>query len=122
MTGVYTRAFFEKWKEDRESRGKGYSIVLIDIDKFKAVNDTYGHDAGDLVLHQFAQFLKNSVRAQDLVVRWGGEEFIVALPDTNVKQSYVVIDRLREIWSRKSYINAKRGNLQRHLFCWRGSI
>lgn len=99
LTGAYTRAFFEKWREDRESRGKGYTAVMIDIDKFKVVNDTYGHDAGDLVLHQFAQFLKNSVRDQDLVVRWGGEEFIVALPDTNVKQGYVVMDRLREIWA-----------------------
>jgi|GEM_PF-1389621 len=115
LTGVYTRAFFEKWKEDRESRGKGYSIVLIDIDKFKAVNDTYGHDAGDLVLHQFAQFLKNSVRAQDLVVRWGGEEFIVALPDTNVKQSYVVIDRLREIWSRRA-ISMPNGEIYKGTF------
>ena len=86
LTGAYTRAFFEKWREDRESRDKGYTAVMIDIDKFKVVNDTYGHDAGDLVLHQFAQFLKNSVRDQDLVVRWGGEEFIVVLPDTNVKR------------------------------------
>jgi len=104
LTGVYTRSFFEKWKENWESRGKGYSAVMIDIDKFKSVNDTYGHDAGDLVLHQFAQFLKNSVRAQDLVVRWGGEEFIVILPDTNRQQAFMVMDRLREIWSQKAIV------------------
>lgn len=101
LTGVYTRAFFEKWKEDRESRGKGYSIVLIDIDKFKVVNDTYGHDAGDLVLHQFAQFLKDSVRDQDLVVRWGGEEFVVCLPDTGIQDGYKLIDRLRLKWGER---------------------
>lgn len=101
LTGVYTRAFFEKWKEDRESRGKRYSAVMIDIDKFKVVNDTYGHDAGDLVLHQFAQFLKDSVRDQDLVVRWGGEEFVVCLPDTGIQEGYKLIDRLRLKWGER---------------------
>jgi len=60
-----------------------YGIFLFDIDHFKMVNDNYGHDAGDIVLKQFSDILKNSVRADDFVIRWGGEEFLVILKSTN---------------------------------------
>ncbi len=75
---------------------KDFSIILLDIDHFKRVNDTYGHDAGDLVLHWMAQTLQNSVRVQDVVSRWGGEEFLILLPETNINDATELANRIRQ--------------------------
>jgi len=76
---------------------KDFSIILGDIDHFKRVNDTYGHDIGDKVLQWFASTLQGSLRVQDVVARWGGEEFLILLPDTNLDEAEQVAERLREI-------------------------
>ncbi|MFN0117104.1 MAG: GGDEF domain-containing protein [Elusimicrobiota bacterium] len=73
-----------------------FSCLLIDIDYFKKVNDTYGHPIGDLVLIQVAKILKQSVRWADLVGRLGGEEFIIILTETNAKSAYEIAERIRE--------------------------
>jgi diguanylate cyclase (GGDEF)-like protein len=74
---------------------KDFSIILLDIDHFKRVNDTYGHDVGDQVLHWMAQTLQNSLRIQDAVARWGGEEFLVLLPETLLNEAVDIAERLR---------------------------
>lgn len=74
---------------------KDFSIILLDIDHFKHVNDTYGHDVGDLVLHWMAQTLQSSLRVQDVVARWGGEEFLVLLPETVLEDAVKLAERLR---------------------------
>jgi diguanylate cyclase (GGDEF)-like protein len=76
---------------------KDFSIILLDVDHFKRINDTYGHDAGDLVLQWMAHSLQAAVRAQDIVARWGGEEFLVLLPDTNLDEAIETADRLRQL-------------------------
>lgn len=80
----------------RHQRSNSYfSIIIMDIDHFKRVNDTYGHDAGDAVLKEFSTLLKGLSRKIDVVSRWGGEEFLMLLPDTSMLQALTLAERLR---------------------------
>ncbi len=74
---------------------KDFSIILLDVDHFKRVNDTHGHDVGDLVLQWMAQTLQSLLRVQDIVARWGGEEFLILLPDTSLEEAVQTADRRR---------------------------
>jgi diguanylate cyclase (GGDEF)-like protein len=76
-------------------RGEKLSVIMTDVDKFKSVNDTYGHQAGDLVLQHVAQILGATVRESDFVGRWGGEEFMVLCPDTKLTDAAIVAEKLR---------------------------
>ncbi len=99
LTGLANRRYFFETL-DREiarslRRGHPLSLILCDIDIFKNVNDTYGHDIGDDVLRQFARVLRKGVRAEDFPVRYGGEEFGVLLPETEMKDALQTAERLR---------------------------
>jgi len=74
---------------------KVFSIILLDVDYFKKVNDTYGHNVGDIVLQRLASTLQKSVRVQDVVARWGGEEFLILLPETSLEDAVEIAERLR---------------------------
>jgi len=76
--------------------GKGYGIFIIDIDHFKQVNDNYGHDSGDMVLVQFSNRLKESVRSDDVVSRFGGEEFVIVLKDVDETNATDIVKKLHE--------------------------
>jgi len=100
LTKLYNR---QKLNEElskeilRETRYKhNLSILMFDIDDFKNVNDTYGHDAGDIVLINLAQILKQTIRATDYGARWGGEEFMVMLPETSIFETSKIANKLRE--------------------------
>ncbi|HCQ71705.1 MAG TPA: hypothetical protein DIU06_06115, partial [Rhodospirillaceae bacterium] len=99
LTGLHNRRYFTQQieREYRRSRRnqKPMCLLMIDIDKFKAVNDTYGHGVGDEVLKVFAERLKSKLRSIDTVARYGGEEFVVILPDVSVERAYRVAERLR---------------------------
>lgn len=82
--------------EEAAKAGKPLSVVLLDIDYFKSVNDTYGHDGGDLVLREFAARLRRNIRGIDLACRLGGEEFVVVMPDTDLAKAYLAGERLRQ--------------------------
>jgi diguanylate cyclase (GGDEF)-like protein len=75
--------------------GSVYSILFIDIDRFKDINDSYGHHAGDQVLKQVAASLEASLRETDFVARFGGEEFVAILPDTNAEEALPIAEKLR---------------------------
>jgi diguanylate cyclase (GGDEF)-like protein len=83
-------------KVKEATRGLLLSIILIDIDRFKKINDTYGHDTGDTILQQFALILKNSVRQIDSVGRWGGKEFLLILPTTSNEGALCLANTIRE--------------------------
>ena len=91
MTSHLTTLF-----EDASQRGKPLSVLLLDIDHFKSVNDSHGHDAGDCVLREFATRLRCNIRGIDLACRLGGEEFVVVMPDTDLAKAYHVGERLRQ--------------------------
>ena len=99
LTGIYNRRHilerieeaFERFSKD----GSAFSLVIADIDFFKKVNDEYGHDIGDKVLLMVAGMLKNSLRKYDVVARWGGEEFLLLLPDTTEIQAEQLLEGVR---------------------------
>jgi diguanylate cyclase (GGDEF)-like protein len=81
----------------RQARlGEPVALVMIDLDHFKAINDGHGHHAGDVVLRGFAERAHVALRAVDLLGRWGGEEFLLLLPDTTLEQAVACVERLRE--------------------------
>lgn len=99
LTGLYNRRFalphIENIAEEARSSGRGFALMLVDIDKFKAVNDVYGHAMGDEALVEVARRLRDNLRAGDMVARFGGEEFIVVLPDTDLTHARAIAERLR---------------------------
>ncbi|MGR3534150.1 diguanylate cyclase [Pseudooceanicola nanhaiensis] len=99
LTGLYNRRYaepyLERLAEDSRHAGRPFALVLADIDHFKQVNDTYGHPAGDAVLMMVADLLRDNLRARDLVARFGGEEFLIVMPDTGAGEARIVADRLR---------------------------
>ncbi len=100
LTNCYNRRQFEElakkeiYKTSRN--GSPFTIVMIDADHFKNVNDTYGHATGDVVLKELAECCRKTLRESDIIVRYGGEEFVLMLPETPVDLAYPVCDRLRE--------------------------
>ncbi|WP_155373619.1 bifunctional diguanylate cyclase/phosphohydrolase [Catellatospora vulcania] len=96
LTGVYNRRFFEEMlAADTDGHGAPRSVVLVDLDHFKAINDTHGHMVGDAVLAEVAERLRRSLRAGDLLCRYGGEEFVCLLPRTDATAARELAERLR---------------------------
>lgn len=98
LTGLYNREFMDNWLQIQFAQGDNFAIAFLDLDKFKNVNDTYGHAAGDAVLKQFSAFLKTQVRSSDVVIRYGGEEIVIGLPSTNLQATTNLIERIRQTW------------------------
>jgi len=99
LTGLYNRRYMETHVgtlvDQALARGKPLSVLVLDIDYFKSINDTYGHDAGDDVLQDFAIRIRKSIRGIDLACRYGGEEFVVVMPETDMAVATMVAERLR---------------------------
>ena len=99
LTGLPNRRFFFEHAslifEEAKRYEKPLSLLVMDIDYFKKINDTYGHDVGDLVLKTFAGVLRGIVRQSDICARFGGEEFVVLLPNTNLEGARVLAERIR---------------------------
>jgi diguanylate cyclase (GGDEF)-like protein len=101
LTSIKTRRYFwealsAEWKRASRS-GRPFSVVLIDLDKFKEVNDTYGHMEGDLVLARVGRLLEQKCRQSNVVARYGGDEFVILMPETGVEQAQILAERLR-LW------------------------
>jgi len=111
LTGLYNRLKIDevilKKTEAFKRYGTVFSIILIDIDDFKIVNDTYGHDIGDYVLQEIAAILKSNVRITDVVGRWGGEEFLVICESTGLENTYILADNLRKTVENHAFKNIK---------------
>jgi two-component system cell cycle response regulator len=100
LTGLHNRRYMSRHLDNLVAQahktGKQMSFVIMDIDFFKVVNDTHGHDIGDEVLREFARRISANVRGCDLACRYGGEEFVVVMPDTEVAYAYAIAERLRK--------------------------
>ncbi len=99
LTGLHNRRYMETHlkalTEQAQTSGRPLSVLFADIDNFKSINDTYGHDAGDNVLREFAARFRRNTRNIDLACRVGGEEFIIVMPDTGMERAMQVGERLR---------------------------
>ena len=99
MTGLYNRRFLEEYVSTliatSQRRQSPFSVLMLDLDYFKQVNDTFGHEAGDKVLKALAETLTKSVRGSDMVVRYGGEEFLIVLQDTSAEDAMEIAEKIR---------------------------
>jgi diguanylate cyclase (GGDEF)-like protein len=95
LTGLYNRRTVEEKAAQLEREQRPYIVAYADLDHFKLVNDVYGHDAGDHALRLFARVLRDSIRPTDIPCRYGGEEFVVVLPDCPVTEGVAVLERIR---------------------------
>jgi diguanylate cyclase (GGDEF)-like protein len=110
LTGLYNRRYLEAELEREISRAKrkdlAVGVIMLDIDYFKQFNDQYGHDVGDIVLRQIGMFLQDHVRGGDIACRYGGEEFLVILPEISLADAVERAESLRsgvENLNRKEY-------------------
>ncbi len=117
LTGMFTRDYARQRLEEEFYRAQRYnhslSILLIDLDNFKSLNERYGRTAGDYCLKYFAQMIQETVRPSDVAARYGVDEFLILLPETDRYQAEVVAERLRErIATQPFRIDMRRGNIQ----------
>jgi diguanylate cyclase (GGDEF)-like protein len=99
LTGLWNRAYFDRrWAEEvarAERHTRPLTVALVDLDHFKSVNDTFGHPAGDMVIQGLARILQRESRASDIACRYGGEEFVLIMPDTAPADGHHVCERVR---------------------------
>lgn len=99
LTGAYNRRNFEHYFSEsvakNEKFNSPFSIIIFDIDHFKLVNDQYGHNKGDHILQEIAELVRHTIRDTDLLFRWGGDEFIILLPEITLKNAYKVAEKVR---------------------------
>lgn len=100
LTGLFNRRYMNLLAEMEFKKTKRYShplsVLMIDIDHFKSINDKYGHKVGDLVLKHVAQEIRNHIRSSDIPIRYGGEEFVIVLPNTTRERAYTLAERIRK--------------------------
>ena len=101
MTHLYNRRYFHYISENlfniAQRENEPIGIIMVDIDFFKHVNDTYGHDIGDMVIKRLAHLMKNETRKSDIIFRFGGEEFVILLPKTDIEGAFNIAEKLRKI-------------------------
>jgi two-component system cell cycle response regulator len=107
MTGLYNRRYFDRHMSlmltKAQAQKREMALMILDVDHFKAVNDSFGHDAGDAVLKEFSSRLKRNIRGVDLACRFGGEEFVVLMPDTDYHTANLVAERVRRAIAERSF-------------------
>jgi diguanylate cyclase (GGDEF)-like protein len=121
LIGIYNRRYMDKRLEEEFKRAKRYnlplSLLLVDIDFFKEVNDSFGHPVGDMVLRHWGGLILSAVRASDIVVRYGGDEVLVILPGAALTASYNLAERIRKnIESHEIILDDELGNKRSILF------
>ncbi|MBN2146152.1 MAG: GGDEF domain-containing protein [Anaerolineales bacterium] len=113
LTGLYNRHFFNEVLDREVGHSERYqrplSLLLMDVDDFKAVNDTYGHLQGDVVLKMVAEALSENLRQSDVLARFGGDEFVVILPETDIEGAHAVAEKICAAVARRSYVGQPLG-------------
>jgi len=96
LTGLVNRRTLETQLRGLMKHRRPFALAIADLDRFKQLNDTYGHEAGDRALRVFAKTAQDVLREDDVIARWGGEEFVIVVPDLNRQQAVSVLERIRE--------------------------
>jgi diguanylate cyclase (GGDEF)-like protein len=100
LTGLYNHRYFQDLMDNELSRSRRYkkpfSLMMLDLDSFKKINDEYGHPVGDIVLKEVSKTIANTIRDSDFAARYGGEEFAVVLPETELRGAAILAERLRK--------------------------
>lgn len=128
LTNLFNRAKLNDTLENEINRANRFEhdlgIIILDIDNFKSTNDTYGHNAGDKVLEEFGYILKSQVRLTDIVGRWGGEEFVIICPETNIQGMQKVTEQLRITIENNNFstVGQKTASFGITLFCREDSV
>lgn len=117
LTGLYNRQYLSTILEDevnRSQRGKNpLTVMMLDVDDFKNINDLYGHTYGDRILSCLGRVLRDSVRKSDRPFRYGGEEFLVVLPDTDSSVAWIVAERIRKAFEREHFSVKPKDGIQK---------
>jgi len=112
LTKIYNRAFFNesliKMIQNYQNTQENLNLLMFDIDFFKKVNDTYGHQTGDSILIEFVQLIKTNIREEDILARWGGEEFIIILPNITIDETEKIAQKLRQKIKENIFIDGLR--------------
>ncbi|MCJ7734789.1 MAG: GGDEF domain-containing protein, partial [Anaerolineales bacterium] len=112
LTGIFNRRGLERWGQYEIDRAKRFnsplSAIFFDLDHFKDVNDTFGHDSGDLVLKEVVTCCQSVIRKIDIFSRVGGEEFLIILPETSILIAIQVANRLRKIIESHNFLNGSK--------------
>jgi diguanylate cyclase (GGDEF)-like protein len=113
LTGLYNRHFFNEMLQREVKRASRYqhslALLLMDVDDFKMVNDTHGHLQGDVVLKMVAEALSEHLRQSDVLARFGGDEFVVMLPETDEEGARAAAEKIRQAVARRSYAGRSLG-------------
>ncbi len=100
LTGLYNRRRMQEILESQKSLSSqnrsGFALIFVDIDHFKKFNDTYGHSCGDYILCEVASFMRNHLRQGNALARWGGEEFLIMLPNTDIREARTIAEKIRK--------------------------
>jgi diguanylate cyclase (GGDEF)-like protein len=111
LTKIFNRrklhSLFQQESNQAIAQASAFSIISVDIDHFKQVNDTYGHDVGDKVLIEVTEAMKSSLRSSDILGRWGGEEFLILCPNTPLHAAELLAERLRAAVAAKTYASGQ---------------
>jgi len=108
LTKAFNRRSFMRQLSLMAVSGDEFGLIMFDIDHFKSINDTYGHDVGDAVLREISQLVRNNIRAKDVLARWGGEEFMVLTPDSDLNRTVAMAERLRKAVAGFSFTGVPR--------------
>jgi diguanylate cyclase (GGDEF)-like protein len=113
LTRVYNHRFFQELFEKEYTRSDRYntvfSLIMLDIDHFKKINDTYGHLCGDEILKSLASLVKSCLRSMDIVARYGGEEFAILLPETGGNEAIQTAERIRRAVEETAFMGTEQG-------------
>ena len=103
MTGLYNRRFLDNYMENEIINKKQFSVMMLDVDFFKQVNDTHGHDVGDQVIKGLSEVIKNNIKGSDIAIRYGGEEFTVILFDIPMDKVEIIAQNIRKEFSKRIF-------------------
>ncbi|MFH1500393.1 MAG: GGDEF domain-containing protein [archaeon] len=121
-TGLYNYKYFQTHLDqqfEEAKRGAPLCLLILDLDHFKKLNDTYGHLVGDKILEHLGKLLKKHTRKSDIVARFGGEEFLILFPNSDITKSYKIADRIRDLIAKDKMMKKHNSTISGGITCYK---